>query len=63
MFSYYLLVYINTLPYFYFDSGGIGKLTGGESQLDEITDLIHNVPLLVLILGAVILIISFAGII
>ena len=48
--------------YFYINnSGEIDKLVSGETKLGEWSALIHHVPLLVVITGSIIFIISFAG--
>ena len=41
--------------------GEFDKFMSGEMKFDEITDIIHRVPLLVVITGVIIFIISFAG--
>ena len=41
--------------------GEFDKFMSGEAKLNEITDIIHRVPLLVVITGVIIFIISFAG--
>ena len=47
--------------FFLNNSGEIDKLVSGETKLGEWSDLIHHVPLLVVITGTIIFIISFAG--